>query len=273
MPRKSWWARLPFGVRMTAGAGALLIAIGGAAAGIAALTRDTRDKPRIVTAVGQATRQPLPADSPAPRQPAARGRYGEAATVPRARTAPRSPRRAAAPPAPGAPAPARNSTGPAAAPSTAPARSAPTTRTEVETREIPFQTRLVRDSSLPHGSKRIQTPGVPGEETLRYLVTVTDGQVTDRRLLDTRVTRHPQHRVVAFGPRRVLGHQPDRDCRRALSVCVPLGRSAICPDDRTSPKRAARDRESLLPPGGSVVVLDQDLELLDAETLDLGPAC
>jgi hypothetical protein len=53
MPRKSWWARLPFGVRMAAGAGALLIAIGGGVAGIAALTRDGA-KPRIVTAVGDA---------------------------------------------------------------------------------------------------------------------------------------------------------------------------------------------------------------------------
>ena len=141
-------------------------------------------------------------------------------------------------------------------------------------REIPFETRLVRDSSLPHGSKRIQTPGVPGEETLRYLVTVADGQVTDRRLVDATVTRRPQHRVVAFGPRRLLGHRTDRECRRALNVCVPLGRSAACPDvPGKGKKRPAKSEESLLHLGGSVVVLDQDLELLDAETLDLRPAC
>src|SRR4051794_8519288 len=47
MPRKSWWARLPFGVRMAAGAGALLIAIGGGVAGVAALTRGDGPAPRI----------------------------------------------------------------------------------------------------------------------------------------------------------------------------------------------------------------------------------
>jgi hypothetical protein len=270
MPRKSWWARLPFGVRMAVGACALLIAIGVTAVGIAALMRDERDAPRIVTAVGQATPEPV---SPAPRRTATRARYGEAAALPRTpvRTPTRAPRRADAPPVAGTPGPARTTIGPAAVPppSAAPAH---TTRTETETREIPFQTRLVQDSSLPRGSKRVQTPGVPGEETLRYLVTVTDGQVTDRRLLDTRVTRRPQHRVIAFGPRRLLGHQPDRDCRRTLAVCVPLGRSAACPPDQGK-HRKGHDQESVLGLGGSVVVLDQDLELLDAGTLDLGPVC
>src|SRR5689334_17503427 len=37
MPRKSWWARLPFGVRMAAGASALLLAVGGGAIGVATL--------------------------------------------------------------------------------------------------------------------------------------------------------------------------------------------------------------------------------------------
>jgi len=271
MPRKSWWARLPFGVRMTVGTAALLVAIGGAAAGIAALLSNDQDAPRIVTALGQASQEAQPAGEPAPQRPIARGRYDEVATAPRTRGgAGRTATRTPSPPPPRAAAPDR-STGPAAAvaPSAAPAQ---TTRTEVETREIPFETRLVRDSSLPHGSKRIQTPGVPGEETLRYLVTVTDGQVTDRRLLDTKVTRRPQHRVVAFGSRQLLGHQPDRDCGRALNVCVPLGRSAVCPDDQGR-KRKRHTEESMPQLGGSVVVLDQDLELLDAETLDLGPAC
>jgi hypothetical protein len=273
---------------MTAGTSALLIAIGGGAAGIAALTSDRKDAPRIVTAVGQAAQDAPPAghagDEPAPQRSAARAEYDEAATAPRApdgtgRARARTPRHADAAPEADVPAPART-TGPAAVavpPAAVSAQPARTTRTEVETREIPFQTRLVRDASLPHGSKRVQTPGVPGEETLRYLVTVTDGQVTDRRLLDATVTRRPRHRVVAFGARRTTGHQPDRDCRRALTVCIPLGRSQVCPDDQKPDlkhRKHGPSQENVLHLGGSVVVLDQDLELLDAETLDLAiPAC
>src|SRR3954451_14954687 len=63
MPRKSWWARLPFSVRMVAGTSALLIVIGGAAAGVSALTRNGPDAPRIVTAVGQAAQAVPPAGS------------------------------------------------------------------------------------------------------------------------------------------------------------------------------------------------------------------
>jgi hypothetical protein len=143
-----------------------------------------------------------------------------------------------------------------------------TTRTDVETRAIPFRTRLVRDPEMPRGAKRVQTQGVPGEETLRYLVTLVDGQPTDRKLVDTTVTREPQHRVVAYGwsrrggPNRGGtmqggGFRKDGACGHSLRVCVPLGRKAC-----------EKDEESALQLGGSVVVLDQDIELLDPETLE-----
>src|ERR1700760_3298628 len=64
MPRKSWWARLPFGVRMAAGTVALLAVIGGGGPGAAALPRHD-PKPRIVTAVGDAA-----ATGSAPQEPA-----------------------------------------------------------------------------------------------------------------------------------------------------------------------------------------------------------
>src|SRR5690242_18805873 len=54
MPRKSWWARLPFGVRMASGGVALLVVTSAAVGGVAALTKDEPAAPRIVTAVGQA---------------------------------------------------------------------------------------------------------------------------------------------------------------------------------------------------------------------------
>lgn len=155
----------------------------------------------------------------------------------------------------------------------APARPAPaplvTTRTDVETRPIPFPTRLVRDSSLPRGTRRIQAPGMPGEETLRYLVTLVDGKPSDRRLVDTTVTKKPQPRVVAFGARR----KPDKDCGRPLHLCVPFGRSAVCPEKpgakpKTPGDDQAREESSAVPLGGSVLLSDEDLELLSPENLD-----
>jgi hypothetical protein len=97
-----------------------------------------------------------------------------------------------------------------------------TTRTEVETREVPYASRTVRDPSLPRGSQRVQTPGVAGEETLRYLVTLTDGKQTGRRLLDSTVTRQPQQEVVAYGD---SADKSDR-CGASLDLCVPLGRDS-----------------------------------------------
>lgn len=269
MPRKSWWARLPFGVRMTAGTSALLIAIGAGAAGVAALTKDREQAPRVVTAVGEAQAAPHEAAGrPAP-PPAAVSRMNHATGRRTAendqadRTGTRAPRRDATAQAPartvaGAPAPAKN----------IPAGPVTTTRTDVETRAIPFRTRLVRDPSMPRGAKRVQTPGVPGEETLRYLVTVVDGQPADRKLIDTTVTREPQHRVVAYGSARRGGSDQDgggvtqgngihRDRRCGFRLCVPLGRKAC-----------EKDEESALQLGGSVVVLDRDIELLDPETLE-----
>jgi hypothetical protein len=111
-------------------------------------------------------------------------------------------------------------------PSPSPTSPVVTSRTDVETRQIPFETRVVRDPSSPRGTRRIQTPGVPGVETLRYLVTLTDGQPTDRRLLDATVTRQPRHQVVVLGTKRPPA--PHAECGQALNICVPLGRSALC---------------------------------------------
>jgi hypothetical protein len=250
---------------MAAGAGALLILVGGAVAGVSALAGDD-SAPRIVTAVGEATAAAPPdGDRPAgttPQRPVARQPFDPAdLSAPRTsdqadRTATRNPRgfspqraRATAPAAiAGRPAPA-------VPPAAAPARPAQTTRTETETREIPFETQLVRDPQLPRGEKRVDAPGVPGEETLRYLVTLVDGKPIDRRLIDATVTRQPQHRVVAFGGRRGF-----RECGNALNVCVPLGRSAICPDGAADPRHETGD--------DSAPVLDGDLALLDTGALD-----
>jgi hypothetical protein len=146
----------------------------------------------------------------------------------------------------------------------------PQIRTEQvsETEAIPFRTTLVRDPSLPRGSREIETPGVPGERLLRYEVTYTGNRETSRRLLDSTVTREPQDRVVAFGGRkrggqhsgghdrsdRGHGHGHGRDCR-LLSACLRMGRSAVCIVGNTADPR----KES---------IIDGDLSLLDPSDID-----
>jgi hypothetical protein len=134
-----------------------------------------------------------------------------------------------------------------------------TTKVVTETRIIPFRTSLVRDPQMPRGQKRVQSPGVSGEEVLRYLVTYTDGRQTDRRLIDSDVTREPQDRVVAFGTRRT--RDGGDECREG--PCFPDGRSAACPEGADPVKESGAVQL-----GGSVAVLDEDLYLLDPSDLD-----
>ena len=129
-----------------------------------------------------------------------------------------------------------------------------------ETRPVPYSTQMVGDPSLPRGSRRVETPGIPGEQTLRWLVTRTDGKETSRRLIDTVVTREPQSEVVAFGSqRRGWRHQHMRGCGPGLEQCLPLGRHA-CPDQ-------GRSEESF----GLATVLNKNLNLPNPDSLNLDP--
>ena len=203
---------------MTVGASAVLVLIGAGTATVAAMTAD---RPRIVQAVRQdqpVATAPAPGTTPqAATAPSAAERLGTQAGEPAERLAEqadrsgtRTPRKEPARrPAQAAP------TSPAVAqPATPPAEPVVTTRTESERRAIPFRTRLMRDPALPRGRQRVQAEGVPGEEILRYVVTLTDGRPTQRRLIGSAVTRQPQDRVVAFGTRRGgWDCPPDRRCR------------------------------------------------------------
>jgi hypothetical protein len=238
---------------MAAGTSALLIAIGGGVAGVAALTRDSA-KPHVVTAVGDSAVPGATASEAPPPLPPLKG-----AVAARARTAAEADRSASRdpvrepvpvvgrPPAKAQPSPEAPAAGPSAG-------QVVTSRTEVETREIPYPTRTVRDPGLPSGSKRVQTPGVAGEETLRYLVTVTDGKPTDRRLLDSTVTRQPQQEIVALG-----AQNGQKGC--PLDFCVPLGRDATCRhhrrDESGEVSQSGQAGES-----GQVSVTGNDLALL-----------
>ena len=205
-----------------------------------------------------ATRSPRRA-YPAGRAPVGGAAAGHAAPAHGAR--PARPARPAGPAAPAAPA-GGGGAGPAA----------PQVRIEqvAETEAIPFRTTLVRDPSLPPGSREIDQPGVPGERLLRYEVTYTGTQETSRKLIDSTVTREPQDRVVAFG-QRGRGGRPgggqhsggrgphdrgrgERECR-LLGPCVRMGRSAVCTKGDQSSAR-------------SESIIDGDLSLLDPSDID-----
>ena len=252
---------------MTAGASAILVLIGAGTAGIAIATEDEPVVTAVAPVAGPAAALPPAAGVVVPQPPAAAAQLGgqtdpvgvERRTSEAAdRTGTRAPRPAAsvsATRAPRAAVPAVPAKPPAAA-------AVVTTRTVVETRAIPFRTRLVRDPGLPRGTRRVQSPGAPGEETLRYLVTMTDGRETGRRLVGSEVTREPQHRVVAFGSRR--GDRP-RECRPGDDRCRPVGRSIACPGEL----------DPVIQENGSLALLEGDLALLtpdDLDGLELDPA-
>lgn len=282
MPRKSFWSRLPFGVRMTTAGLGVLALVAGTAGGIAALTsNDTR----VVTAVGRAAPVvDLPAGEvpPADQTGLGNGAVGHAQAEQQAdetrsapgeadRTATRAPRRTTSggrKDSAGAVAPVAGGV-PAAQPAVDAPPAAPEVRTEQisETEAIPFRTRLVRDPSLPPGTREIETPGVPGERLLRYEVTYTGGRETSRKLLDSTITREPQDRVVAFGNRgrggrhggQHSGGRGDRECR-LLGSCVRMGRGAACtPNDKGSDGKFDARQES---------IIDGDLSLLDPSDID-----
>ncbi|GIF36593.1 hypothetical protein Axi01nite_09040 [Actinoplanes xinjiangensis] len=154
----------------------------------------------------------------------------------------------------------------AQAPALRKAAAAPvvTTRTDVETRAIPFDTKVIRDPSMLRGTRRVETRGAAGERTLRYLVTLIDGRQTSRRLLGSTVTRQPKKRVVVVGSARHI--DPGVECDAILGICLPFGRTAMaCPGDGTTDPVApaapwadvTADSDS-----GGILIADEDLELL-----------
>jgi hypothetical protein len=166
----------------------------------------------------------------------------------------------------------------AEAPARRQAAAAPvvTTRTDVETRAIPFDTQVVRDPSMPRGTRRVEKRGAAGEKTLRYLVTLTDGRPTSRRLLGSTVTRQPQNRVVAVGSARRV--DPGMDCDQILGICLPFGRTAmVCPADQSADPVVPASTTGTAADQGEILIAEEDLELLGPdgveglETLDAAP--
>ena len=143
--------------------------------------------PAVVTDVGRATPSAGAAGSDRPRAASGLGRQKPKNEADRR------------------PQPRPSATSSAASPAVRPAGDdrVVTTRTVSETRVIPYQTRRVPDRELADGDQRVEDPGNDGEEILRYRVTYVNGRLTDRRLVNSKVTREPTNRVVAFGTRPI----------------------------------------------------------------------
>ena len=69
----------------------------------------------------------------------------------------------------------------------------------VETDEIPFKTSRKADSSMEKGQEKVLTEGSEGVRKTTFRVVYQDGKMTQRKLLNTRVTKKPVAEVVAYG--------------------------------------------------------------------------
>jgi hypothetical protein len=74
-----------------------------------------------------------------------------------------------------------------------------TTATVTETKAVPYQSVTQNDAGLPKGQSRLLQAGVAGTETLTYKITFTDGQQTDKQLVNKTVTTAPISQVIADG--------------------------------------------------------------------------
>ncbi|MDQ0284968.1 murein DD-endopeptidase MepM/ murein hydrolase activator NlpD [Desulfofundulus luciae] len=78
------------------------------------------------------------------------------------------------------------------------------TARRTEKREIPFPEERRRDNSMYRGQQRIIQPGKPGLEEVTYQVAYLNGREVSRDVLDRRVIRKSETRVVAVGSRMLL---------------------------------------------------------------------
>lgn len=104
-------------------------------------------------------------------------------------------------------------------PTTTPTHAVVETRTVMETEAIPYQTRQVKDASMPKGATKVRTRGIEGVTTLTYQVSVTDGIETARKLIKTQVTTKPVTEVIAVGT---------NNCDPNYSGCVPIASDVDC---------------------------------------------
>lgn len=129
-------------------------------------------------------------------------------------------------PQPEAPSPDKPATATAPGSSPPPTSGSPSPlierRTVTETQAIPFERTTVDDPSLPIGTRKVRTPGVPGEKTLTFELTLTNGLETERKRVNETVTRNPVTEVTAIGTAKT-------SCDPNYSgACVPIAPDVDC---------------------------------------------
>ncbi|MDO4967205.1 MAG: G5 domain-containing protein [Candidatus Saccharibacteria bacterium] len=112
-------------------------------------------------------------------------------------------------------------------------------KTETKEVEIPFSTTTIQDNSKAKGTSYVKTEGQNGIKTETYEVTYTDGEVTDRRLVSSEVTKEPVNKVVAEGTyvKPAVNNCPNGTYKNSAgnTVCRPAqtntgGATAQCRD-------------------------------------------
>jgi len=75
-------------------------------------------------------------------------------------------------------------------------------------------------------SRILRTPGVAGERTLTYEVTLTGGKETGRTLVSNVVTKQPVTKVVAIGTKEASSG--GGNCDPNYKPCVPIASDVDC---------------------------------------------
>lgn len=98
-------------------------------------------------------------------------------------------------------------------------------RTEERTERRPIEPPVeeIEDTSLASGEKVVAEPGVPGEELVTYLVTLTNGEETDREKRDTRELTPAQPRRIRVGPKVTVPEVSDGSVWDRLAKCEAGG--------------------------------------------------
>ncbi|BDZ64120.1 G5 domain-containing protein [Agromyces mangrovi Wang et al. 2018] len=113
-----------------------------------------------------------------------------------------------------------------------------TTETVEEREAVPFDKKLVDDSSLEKGKYEIRIDGKNGERTITYEVTYEDGVEISREQISDEVTIEPTQKVVAKGtyvppppppPAPAPAPAPSNDCHpNYTGACVPIASDVDC---------------------------------------------
>lgn len=72
-------------------------------------------------------------------------------------------------------------------------------QTMTEEQAVPFATDYIRDADKPTSYHQIQTPGINGKKVVTYQVTLKNGQVTDRKEIQSSVTVQPVKQIEVIG--------------------------------------------------------------------------